>query len=344
MRQGYPHDKHPMKYLVTGASGFIGGCLARQLVRAGHEVAALVRNPGAAGDLEAAGVSIHQGDVRDKPSLRSPMGGVDGLFHLAAWYRIGVRGQREANQTNVEGTRNVLETARELGVPRIVYTSTVAVSSDTAGRLVDEGFRHEGPWLSQYDRTKWMAHYQVARPMAQAGLPLVILQPGVVYGPGDPSAIGTAIRQYLQGRLPVTPQRTAFCWAHVEDTAAAHRLAMERGRLGESYIVAGPVHTFREIFEVAERLTSIPAPRIHPGPATMKALAACMSILGTFLPLPPTYAAESLRVMAGTTYIGDNRKARRELGFAPRPLEEGLRETLAYEMERLGLGAGQKLP
>ena len=330
-----------MKYLVTGASGFIGGCLARQLVRNGHEVAALVRNPGAAGDLEAAGVSIHQGDVRDKPSLRAPMSGIDGLFHLAAWYRIGVNDRGEAYRINVEGTRNVLETARELGVPRIVYTSTVAVSSDTGGRLVDEGFRHQGPWLTRYERTKWMAHYQVARPMAEAGLPLVILQPGVVYGPGDPSAIGTAFRQYLRGRLPVTPQRTAFCWAHLEDTAAAHRLAMERGRLGECYIVAGPVHTFREVFELAERLTGIPAPRIHPGPSAMKSAAALTKILGAVIPLPSAYSAESLNIMAGTTYIGDNRKARRELGFTPRSLAEGLRETLHYEMERLGLGTGE---
>ena len=330
-----------MKYLVTGASGFIGGCLARQLVRNGHEVAALVRNPGAAGDLEAAGVSIHQGDVRDKPSLRAPMSGIDGLFHLAAWYRIGVNDRGEAYRINVEGTRNVLETARELGVPRIVYTSTVAVSSDTGGRLVDEGFRHQGPWLTRYERTKWMAHYQVARPMAEAGLPLVILQPGVVYGPGDPSAIGTAFRQYLRGRLPVTPQRTAFCWAHLEDTAAAHRLAMERGRLGESYIVAGPVHTFREVFELAERLTGIPAPRIHPGPSAMKSAAALTKILGAVIPLPSAYSAESLNIMAGTTYIGDNRKARRELGFTPRSLAEGLRETLRYEMERLGLATGE---
>ncbi len=333
-----------MKYLVTGASGFIGGCLARQLVRAGHEVGALVRNPEAATDLKAAGVSIHQGDVRDKPSLQAPMSGVDGLFHLAAWYRIGGRNRREAYQTNVEGTRNVLETARDLGVPRIVYTSTVAVSSDTGGRLVDEGFRHRGPWLSQYERTKWMAHYQVALPMAEAGVPLVILQPGVVYGPGDPSAIGTAFRQYLQGRLPVTPQRTAFCWGHVEDTATAHRLAMERGQLGESYIVAGPVQTFREVFELAERLTGIPAPRIHPGPSAMKSMAAFMKLLGALIPLPSAYSAESLQIMAGTTYIGDNRKARRELGFAPRSLEEGLGETLRYEMERLGLRANLSLP
>ena len=329
-----------MKYLVTGASGFIGGCLARQLVRAGHAVGALVRNPEAAADLKAAGVSIHQGDVQDKPSLQAPMSGVDGLFHLAAWYRIGVKDRGEAYQTNVEGTRNVLETAGELGVPRIVYTSTVAVSSDTGGSLVDEKFRHHGPWLTQYERTKWMAHFQVARPMAEAGLPLVILQPGVVYGPGDPSAIGTAIRQYLRGRLPVTPQRTAFCWAHVEDTATAHRLAMERGRLGETYIVAGPVHTFREVFELAERLTGIPAPRIHPGPSAMKAMAAFMKFLGALIPLPSAYSAESLQIMAGTTYIGDNRKARRELGFAPRSLEEGLGETLRYEMERLGLATG----
>ena len=330
-----------MKYLVTGATGFIGGCLARQLRRAGHEVAALVRNPGAAGDLEADGVSVHPGDVRDKSSLRAPMNGIDGLFHLAAWYRIGVRDRGEAYRINVDGTRNVLETSRELGVPKIVYTSTVAVSSDTGGRLVDEGFRHQGPWLTRYERTKWTAHYQVAQPLVEAGMPLVILQPGVVYGPGDPSAIGTAIRRYLQGRLPVTPQRSAFCWAHVEDTAAAHRLAMERGRPGESYIVAGPVHTFREVFELAERLTGIPAPRIHPGPGALKAMAAFMKFLGALIPLPSDYSAESLRIMAGTTYIGDNRKARRELGFAPRLLEEGLRETLRYEMESLGLGTGE---
>ena len=132
-----------MKYLVTGATGFIGGCLARQLRRAGHEVAALVRNPGAAGDLEADGVSIHQGDVRDKSSLRSPMNGIDGLFHLAAWYRIGDRDRGEAYRINVDGTRNVLETSRELGVPKIVYTSTVAVSSDTGGRLVDDLHRRQ---------------------------------------------------------------------------------------------------------------------------------------------------------------------------------------------------------
>ncbi len=276
-----------MKYLVTGASGFIGGCLARQLVQAGHEVVALARNPNRAADLIASGITVRPGDIRHKPSLRAPMSGVDGVFHLAAWYRIGVRNRQAAYETNVQGTRHVLETARDLGIPRIVYTSTVAVFSDTGGRRVDEAFRHNGPWLSEYDRTKWMAHYQVAQPLARAGLPLVIVQPGVVYGPNDNSPIGKVIRQYLKGQLPLTPERTAFCWAHVEDTAKAHRLAMERGRLGESYIIAGPVHGFREVFEWAERITGIQAPRIHPGPGTMRGLAACMKILGAFLPLPP---------------------------------------------------------
>ena len=330
-----------MKYFVTGAGGFIGGCLTRQLVRAGHQVVALVRNPDRAEALVSSGVDVRQGDIRNRPCLRDPMKGVDGVFHLAAWYRIGTANRKAAYETNVEGTRHVLETARELGVPRIVYTSTVAVFSDTSGRLVDETFHHDGPWLSEYDRTKWLAHYQVAQPLAQAGLPLVIVQPGVVYGPNDTSAIGKAIRQYLQGQLPLTPEGTAFCWAHVEDTATAHRLAMERGRVGESYIIAGPVHTFREVFELAERLTGIRAPRIHPGPGTLRVLAAAMKLLGAFFPLPAAYTAESLRVIAGTTYIADNRKARGELGFDPRPLEEGLRETLRYEMERLGKAVNQ---
>lgn len=134
-----------MKYLVTGASGFIGGCLARQLVQAGHEVVVLVRNPGKAEDLIASGIAVRQGDIRHKPSLRAPMSGVNGVFHLAAWYRIGVRNRQAAYETNVQGTRHVLETARELGIPRIVHTSTVAVFSDTGGRLVNEEFRHDGP-------------------------------------------------------------------------------------------------------------------------------------------------------------------------------------------------------
>lgn len=325
-----------MKYFVTGATGFIGGTLVRRLVAEGHEVHAVVRTPAKAQDLAELGVHLHPGDITDRESMRPAMAGVDGVFHLAAWYKVGAR-DAQAEQINVEGTRNVLALMQELAIPKGVYTSTLAVFGDTGGKLADETYRMDGPWLSEYDRTKWAAHYQVALPMIEAGLPLVIVQPGVVYGPGDASSIRDLFEQYLTRKLPMVPARTSFSWAHVEDVVTGHLLAMERGRPGESYIIGGPVHTLVEAFAIAERLTGVPAPRMQAPPELLKALAAMVAPLEGILPLPDAYTAEGLRVAAGTTYIGDNAKARGELGYAPRTLEAGLGETLAAEMARLNL-------
>lgn len=326
-----------MKYFVTGATGFIGGHVVRQLVAAGYSVTALVRQPEQARALAALGVKLAPGDITDKASLRAPMTGVDGVFHLAAWYKIGARDHATAERINVGGTRNVLETMRELNIPKGVYTSTVAVFSDTHGQRPDETYRFTGQHLSHYDRTKWLAHYEVALPLMQAGLPLVIVQPGVNYGPGDPSAIGNLLRDYLRGRLPLVPARVAYCWAHVADTARGHLQAMEHGRAGESYILAGPPHTLVEALQLAEQLTGIKAPRLKGAPALLRGFSQLMSVIESVLPVPEQYAAETLRVSAGATYLGDSTKAARELGFQARPLREGLRETLADEMQALGL-------
>ena len=229
MREGAPPDgvvpgeNHMSRYFVTGATGFVGGRLARQLREAGHDVVTIARDPGRAGELEAIGVRVHRGDITARESLVEPMRGADGVFHLAAWYKVGVRDVSPAHAINVDGTRNVLEVMRELGIPRGVYTSTLAVFGDTHGRLVDESYFEPGPFLTEYDRTKWMAHYDVAVPLQREGLPLVIVQPGLVYGPADTSAVGVSLRQYLRGRLPATPRRTAYCWAHVADVARAGR-------------------------------------------------------------------------------------------------------------------------
>jgi nucleoside-diphosphate-sugar epimerase len=323
-----------MRYFITGSTGFLGGEIARQLRRDGHDVVALVRTPAKAEALQRLGVTLAVGDITNRASLPGPMAGVDGVFHCAAWYKVG-QDSAEAEQINVAGTRHVLETMRELGVAKGVYTSTVAVFSDTEGQLVDESYRHDGPFLSEYDRTKWQAHYEVAAPMAAAGLPLVILMPGAIYGPGDTSGLRSFFVQYLRGKLAAVPARTAFCWAHVEDVARAHLLAMEKGRVGESYIVAGPPHSMIEALQIAERITGIKAPALHPPPTLMKAASTVMGALGALVTLPPELTAEGLRVLAGVTYFGSNAKARRELGYEPRSLEDGLRETLAWEMKQL---------
>ena len=334
-----------MKYFLTGATGFIGGVLARQLRAAGHDVHAVVRVPGRAKELDDLGVALFEGDVTRKESLRAAMEVSEGVFHVAGWYRVGVqhadgeRARAEAEAINVRGTRNVLELMRELEIPKGVYTSTLAVNSDSRGRLLDESFEYTGRHLSIYDETKWRAHHEVALPAMRGGLPLAIVQPGVVYGPGDTSSVRRALVRYLTGRLPLVPQRTAYSWAHVEDVARGHVLAMERGRVGEGYNVNGPAHTLVEAFELAERITGIPAPRLRVPPGVLRGAAALTERLERLgrLPLPEAYTAEGLRVVAGVTYLGDNRKAQRELGYNPRSLEEGLRETLLHEMRLLGL-------
>ena len=323
------------KYFVTGATGFVGGEIVKQLIGRGHQVVALVRDRGKTGILKALNVELHTGDITDRESLRAPMTGVDGVFHVAAWYKVGVDEPR-AEQINVEGTRHVLETMKEMGVTRGVYTSTVAVFSDTHGMVPDETYRYGGSHLSVYDRTKWKAHYEVALPMIAAGLPLSIVMPGLVYGPGDSSGMHTALVDLLRGRLPMTPAKTAFCWGHIEDTARGHILAMEKGTVGETYIITGPRHTFEEAFDLAAKLGHVRAPLIHPGPRMLRASAAMMKLVGRFFELPPAFTPEGLRVLAGTTYFGSNEKATRELGFTARPLEEGLAQTLEHELRALG--------
>lgn len=325
------------KYFVTGATGFIGGEIVKQLIGRGHKVVALVRSPDKAGMLKALGVEMHPGDITERDTLKAPMQGVDGVFHVAAWYKIGVHEPR-ADQINVDGTRNVLTTMRTLAIPRGVYTSTVAVFSDTRGAVPDETYRYDGPHLSHYDRTKWIAHYRVALPRIGDGLPLMIAMPGLVYGPGDTSGIRTAIVDLLRGRLPMTPARTAFCWSHVEDTARGHILAMEKGTPGETYIITGPRHTFEYAFDVAARFGRVRAPLGHPGPRAMRAMAALMSVVRRFSVLPPALQPEALRVLAGTTYFGANDKAVRELGFTARPVEEGLAQTIEHELRAIGRG------
>jgi len=168
---------------VTGETGFIGGRVVRQLRDRGHDVTAVVRAPAKARDLESIGVDVREGDITNKESLRRAMAGTDGVFHIAGWYKIGTKDRIEGERINVTGTRNVLSLMKELGIPRGVYTSTLAVFSDTAGQVVDETYHHGGPWLTEYDRTKWVAHYEVAEPMIRDGLPLMIVMPRRVEGP-----------------------------------------------------------------------------------------------------------------------------------------------------------------
>jgi nucleoside-diphosphate-sugar epimerase len=314
-----------MRFSMTGATGFVGGVVARQLRNDGHDVVALVRDPERAARLRHLGVSIIPGDLDDPTALERICAGTDGLFHIAGWYKIGTRNPADGWRVNVEGTRNVLGAAKRAGVPRVVYTSTLAVNGDTHGAVVDETYRYTGKHLSVYDQTKARAH-DVALEFAASGLPAVIVMPGLVYGPGDTALTGQLIRDVAAGRRVVVPAGGGVCWGHVDDIAAGHLLAMQRGVTGESYMLAGPRATLADGLRLVAALAGTKSPMVLPSP--MVAVSEkVVGVVGRMIPLPPSYAAESLR--AGlATYYGTSEKARSGLGWTSRDLDAGLRETI----------------
>jgi nucleoside-diphosphate-sugar epimerase len=322
-----------MKYFVTGATGFVGGVLASKLREQGHEVHATVRDPEKATDLQGKGVKLFKGDVTDKQSMREAMQGVDGVYHVAGWYKIGVKDKSDAEKVNVQGTRNVLELMQELKIAKGVYTSTCAINSDTHGRVVDESYHFSGKHISEYDRTKAAAH-EVAKEFIAKGLPLVIVMPGLIYGPGDTSSLRASIIEHLNGQLPMIPAEAGNCPAHVDDVVQGHILAMEKGRIGESYIIAGDRYLLADAFKLASEISGKPAPMVAPA-QMVKFMSVFAKPFDSFL--PPAYTSEGLRVIAGVTYMGDNRKAKRDLGYDPRPFREGWEETVRHEMKLLGM-------
>lgn len=321
-----------MRYAVTGATGFVGGELARQLREAGHDVVALVRNPAKATGLKALGVELVPGDLDDHAALDrllapAPDGTpVDGLFHVAGWYRLGDPDPATGQRVNVDGTRNVLEAARRAGTRHIVYTSTLAVNSDTRGRILDEESVFAGEHISTYDRTKAEAH-RIAKEFAKEGLPVVIAMPGGIYGPGDTSQTGELMRQVVEGKRPQAPGGGGtLMWAHVTDVARGHLLAMERGFIGETYMLAGEPATLAELLQLTARVAGTPGPIVVPR-VMIRAAEKGTRLLDRFVTLPPTYHPETLRA-ALASYVGTSAKAERELGWLSRSLEEGIIDTV----------------
>ena len=321
-----------MKAFVTGGSGFVGSHVVRKLIERGYEVVALARSDESALELQKAGAKVVRGDVTDGESMRDGMRGVDVVFHIAGWYKIGASDWMQAEKINVGGTRTVLRLAQELDIPKIVYVSSVAVFGDTGGRLVDEDYRTNGPFLSEYDRTKWLAHYKVAEPLIEQGVPIIIAMPGVAYGPGDHSTVGDLMVSFYQGSLVLPGPETTVTFAHVEDIAEGIILAAEKGRIGESYVLAGPAVPFGEMFDFWSYLTGKPAPALRIPARFLKAMAPLVGALESVLPLPSMVSREALEIL-GATYAARADKARAELGWHPRPLQAGMLETFEWIAE-----------
>lgn len=319
-----------MNVFVTGGTGFIGSRVIPRLVERGHRVTCLVRDPARAQAFRALGVTLAVGDITKRESMRAPMQGADAVIHLAGWYRIGIRDKAHMWRINLSGTENTLELAAELGVPRIVHVSTLAVLGDTCGQVVDESFQRQAEPVSEYERSKLAAH-QAAERLIRAGAPVIIVMPAAVYGVGDHSLFGVMARLYLRWLLPVFFGPDAgYTHTHVDDTAEAIILALERGRVGESYILAGEPLRNRELFMLWERLTGIPAPRVYLPLGLMRLVAPFSEALFALVGRDPLLSREAV-ASATVTMWGTSTKAQRELGARFRSAEAGWREVLAGE-------------
>ena len=292
-----------MKAFVTGGSGFIGQHVIRKLILRGYAVSALARSAGSQAIVERLGATAVPGDITDMSSMRQGMAGSDVVFHIAAWYKLGSPDWMQAEAINVGGTRKVLRLAHELGIPKIIYTSTIAVFGDTKGELVDETYFKGGPFLSEYDRTKWLAHYKVAVPFIDKGAPIIIVMPGAVYGPGDTSTVADMMRLFYRG-LPLIPgSDTTLTYAHVEDVAEGHLLAAEKGKIGESYILTGPAIPLGEIVDFWAHLTGKQAPSSRIPSSVLRPFAPVIGAVESLIPLP---RAGRDRPGAGVRHRGRN--------------------------------------
>jgi nucleoside-diphosphate-sugar epimerase len=322
-----------VRALITGATGFIGGRVARALVARGWDVVALVRSPERAGNLREMGVSLVGGDVTEPATLSSPMRRCDAVFHLAAWYAIGAADRQRMWTTNVGGTENVLEEAAVAGVPRIVYCSSIAaLGRGEPGEIRDESSVHPGVFPSSYEETKWRAHL-LARELAGGGLPIVTVMPGAVYGPGDPSVLGVLLRYYARGWLVAFPRTTGeFSWVYVEDVAEGIVKAFEKGRDGEEYCLGGENFSINDLLEHLEPVTGIRAPRFELPQRIVQLSRPIGPLLARMMGQEPRFLEEGIASMSGS-YMMSSDKATKELGYTFRPAEEGFGETVRWLKE-----------
>jgi nucleoside-diphosphate-sugar epimerase len=320
-----------MKVFLTGGTGFIGGVLARQLRGRGDDIACLVRSPGKAAELAELGCEIVAGDLGDREAQRAAMEGCDAAIHAAAMYEVGIpASQRPAmREANVAGTENVLGAALAAKVPKVVYVSTCGAFGNTHHQIVDESYEHPGEdFTSYYEQTKVEAHRVARRMIAEDGLPCVIVQPGGVYGPGDTSSLGALLEQFLSGKMPLIPfPELGICLAHVDDTAAGIVLALDKGRAGETYVIAGPPTTMREAIGILAEVSGRKAPRRALPTGLMKAMTPIGPLVGKMMGQPPNLR-ELITSADNVTFWATNEKAVAELGFDPRGIADGIRQTL----------------
>jgi len=317
--------------LLTGASGFVGSAVARALRNAGFPVRALVRNASPTAHLADLGLEFVRGDLRDPASLRPAFSSVRYLFHVAADYRLWARDPSELTRTNVEGTRALMQEAMLARIERVVYTSSVAtLAARQDGVSADETMPlDEANAIGVYKRSK-VAGERVVEELVVRGLPAVIVNPSTPIGPRDvkPTPTGRIVLEAAAGRMPVFVD-TGLNMVHVDDVAAGHLLAFERGRIGERYILGGQNASLADILATVAHETGRSPPRIRIPRGAVVPLAYVTEAIAQFTGKEPMLTRDGLKMSKNKMFFSSG-KAERELGYKARPYAEGIRDAIAW--------------
>jgi len=324
-----------VRALVTGATGFVGAAVARALVGAGWQVRALVRQGSDRSNLQGLPLEIAVGDLKLTASLDAALAGCGALFHVAADYRLGARDFEELYRTNVEGTLNLLSAARRAAVQRIVYTSSVAtIGIPPDGTAGDENTPVDlANMIGHYKRSKYLAE-QLVRDSMDSGIPVVIVNPSTPVGPGDvkPTPTGRLVLDAAAGRMPAYVD-TGLNIVHVDDVAAGHLLAFDRGTPGERYILGGEDMTLRQILGlIAERAGRKP-PRVRLPYAAVLPIAYLAEAYAKISGRSGRITLEGVRMSRKRMFFS-SAKAVRELGYRWRPPSAAFDDAVRWFHER----------
>jgi dihydroflavonol-4-reductase len=324
-----------MKARVTGATGFVGAAIAKTLIASGWQVRVLARAGSDRGNLQQLAAEVVEGDLNDLGSLELALEGCTALFHAAADYRLGARDPKPLYLTNVEGTRNILSAARKAGVQRTVYTSSVAtIGIPTDGTPGEERSPVAlSDMIGHYKRSKYLAE-EVARDAARAGMSVVIVNPSTPVGPGDikPTPTGQLVLDAASGRMPAYVD-TGLNIVHVDDVAAGHLLAFERGKTGERYILGGEDMTLRTILEQIARLVGRKPPRIRLPYAAVLPIAYAAEAFAKVSGRSGRVTVEGVRMSRKRMFFS-SAKAAAQLGYRWRPPLEAFEDALRWFRER----------
>ena len=316
---------------VTGASGFVGASVARAALARGFRVKVLMRPTANRANIEGLDVEPVSGDMRDADSMTAALQGARYLFHVAADYRLWARDPGEIERNNLQGVRAVMRGALNAGVERVVYTSSVAALKPGNGEAVDETSRHSPhSVIGAYKRSKLVAEREVERLIAEEGLAAVIVAPSTPIGPRDikPTPTGRIIVEAATGRMPAFVD-TGLNLVHVDDVAEGHFLALEKGRIGENYILGGEDVSLETMLADIARLSNRRAPKVKLPRGPLFPLAWGAEAVARLTGKEPFLTADALRMSRYRMFFS-SAKAKTELGFTARPYTQGLEDALAW--------------